>query len=185
MGRKAKFTEAVWNEILHRAMTEPVCALAREYGVAESSIRARVNKSAENAGINSERIKTIANQVADVREVVHSLTPLAQRQVMSMADEIERIRHPLSRAAAMNAQTASVLAGIAQKQINKVNQADPMDEPDILQGAAALLKLSNEASTLPTNMLRLYADAAKQDEDKSNTPTHYQVTREVVDAKAR
>jgi ABC-type transporter Mla subunit MlaD len=164
MGRKSALTEKQWQQIGERLLKgEPGRVLAREYGVSEAAIRKRF-------GAQTKQIKTVANQLVAVETAFAALPISAQISARSLADELKEISAHLAGAARFGAATAHRLSGIANAQVAKIDDADPLNAQSVesLKGISALTKLANESSTIAINLLSANKEMVKtamQDEE--------------------
>lgn len=78
-----------------------------------------------------------------------------------------------------NSATSHRLAGIAHGQIDKVDDANPMESQEVLQGVAALLKLSNEAAVIPLGLVKANADVMRGAIDGSDR-SNAEILKELV-----
>ncbi len=147
MGRKSKLTDAQWAEV-ERKMLEgvPIRAIAREYGVSEAAIRAR--KSGD-----VEKIKAVANQIVETERAVMELPISAQITAHNLAAKLRAISDNLASAAHYGAQTAHRLNAIANSEVQKIDDAQPLASVDSLKGVAALTKLANDSASIALNLL--------------------------------
>ena len=84
MGRKSPLTEKQWDEIERRSLNEPIRALAREFGITESPIRARLK-----ARFNP--LNNIAKQLAVAEMAFEALPVKAQVKTRSLADGLKHL----------------------------------------------------------------------------------------------
>jgi hypothetical protein len=147
MGRKSKLTEKQWDEIRKRLLAgEKASPLAREYGVAPSNISDRFSE-------RLVEIRNIANRVVAAEIAMKSVAteveamPFSEKMVvLALAEDMRAISTDLSGAARHGAATAHRLAAIANKQVAKIDDENPMESQEVLQGISALTKMSNEAA---------------------------------------
>lgn len=148
MGRKSKLTDKQWAEIEQRNLNgEGMRALSREFNVTESAIRQRI--SAQN-----KQIKTLAQKKAKITQEIRALPVSAQTQVSILADELMAMQINLASAGKYGSIVARHSMSLAAKQIEKVDQSDPMESAEILQGVAGLARIANEASTIGLNLMK-------------------------------
>lgn len=162
MARKSKLTEAQWAEIQTRLIKGEACrALAREFGVGESTIREKV--STQCAEINS-----VVGQVISADQAFKSLPISAQITAQSLIDELRGISIHLAGAARLGAQTAHRLAGIANQQVQLLDDADP--DTGKLRTVAALSSVANEAAKVGLNLLAANKDEMRDANQRGNKP---------------
>ena len=157
MGRRSKLTEKQWDEISRRALAgEKVRQLAREYFISEASIREKISAQ-------TKRIKTLAEQKVRVEQEIRALPVSSQTQVSILAEEMMAISTNLAAAGKFGSIIAKHSLGLAAKSMAKVDQNDPMESAEILQGVAGLTRIANEASAIGTNLLRVNKERADAD----------------------
>ena len=188
MGRKSSLTAEQWIEVERRHVVggESINALAAEFGVNESSLRRKLkpnkaespNRQNPLAAIAKEKVrvdaesKRIAEQIAEL--------PYAKQQIVSdLARKLSSISEHLGSAAEYSAASAHRLALLANQQLEKVDEVDPMKSVSELQAMALLQKLANTSSEIGLNLLRANKDTAPPDDD----PTPVTITFGVKDAK--
>ncbi len=180
MGRKSKLTAEQWL-IVERRMVEgeSIRALAREYGVAESSIRQR--KTTQVA-----EIRNAATALVAAERTIASLPISAQISAHTLAARLRAISDSLAGAAQMGAATAHRLSAIANSQVAKVDDADPSKSMDMLRDVAVLTKMANEASTIGLNLLSANKEIVKNaDLQLEDDPMGAVDMRDVEDAMRR
>lgn len=165
MGRPSKLTEKQWAEISKRLLAgEKGRALAREFGVSETAIRGRLSSQ-------TKEIKTVANQVFAAESAFKALPVTSQIAVRNFADDLHAMNMHMAGAGKFNSATAHRLAGIANGQVDKIDSVNPMESQEVLQGIAAMLKLSNEAAVIPIGLMKANADQMRASQvDKDTTP---------------
>lgn len=174
MGRPSKLTDKQWEEVSNRALNgEPVRALAREFGIAESTMREKITA-------HHRKLKQVANQIVEAKQALRELPAPAQITAQRLADDMDAIFINLSSAGKFGAMIARHTLGIAAKQVGKVNPDDPMESADILQGVAALTRVANEASTLGRDLIKTRAQMKEPEPDEAEE----KVTRIVLVGKA-
>lgn len=166
MGRKSKLSEKQWGDIERRMLEgEPIRALAREYGISESSIRER--KSA-----HVETIKTVANQIVATERAVMELPIAAQISAHNLASKLRAISDNLASAAQYGAQTAHRLNALANSEVAKIDDANPLQSSESLKGVLVLTKLANDSASIALNLLAANKESVqKMNEDAPAQPT--------------
>ena len=157
MGRKSKLTEKQWLEI-ERRMLEGVAirALAREYGVSESTIRDR------GISARAQKTKDVANQIVATERALSELPISAQLNAQNLAAKFRSMSDSLASAADLGAKTAHRLHSLANSEVGKVDDADPMASLETLKGVSALTRLANDSSHIALNLLAANKDAVKR-----------------------
>ncbi|MDE2107466.1 MAG: Hin recombinase [Patescibacteria group bacterium] len=155
MGRKSKLTESQWVEIERRVIAgETYRALAKEFGVGWSTIGKRVSAQ-------TKEIKAVAEQIVSTERRIMALPIGAQITAQNLAAKLRAISDNLASAAHYGAMTAHRLSGLAHGQLDKIDDASPLQSADTLKGVAVLTKMANEASTIPLNLLAANKEAVK------------------------
>lgn len=155
MGRRSKLTEKQWHEMERRKLAgEKDGVLAKEFKISVSAIRFRFFDAHKNA-------KAVAHQLVSADMALRALPISAQITALNIADELRAVSMHLVGAAKYGSATAHRLAGIANAQVAKVDDADPMKSQEVLQGISALTKMSNEASSIGLNLLAANRDRMK------------------------
>lgn len=187
MGRKSSLSAEQWLEIERRHVVEgeSINALAAEFGVNESSIRRKIkpNKAESPNGQNPLKVlakekvrvdaesKRIAEQIAEL--------PYAKQQIVSdLARKLASISEHLGSAAEYSAASAHRLSLMANQQLEKVDEVDPLKNVVELQSVALLQKMANTSSEIGLNLLKANKDMAPEDD----APTPVAVTFGVKDA---
>lgn len=147
MGRKSKLTPDQWNEFQKRHINgESLRKLAKEFGVSESSAREKI--SAQSA-----QIKSVANQIVTTEQALAALPISAQITAQNLASKLRAISDNLASAAHHGAATAHRLSALANTEVAKVDDADPLASSEKLRGVAALTTLANESAKIAINLL--------------------------------
>jgi hypothetical protein len=167
MGRPSKLTPAQWQDVERRILAgETVRSLAREFGVSSSAIGKRC------AGISgqSDQVKNVAEKLADAENALRAL-PAAQRQVaIDLSEKLRSISASLASAAELGARTAHRLQALANSEVAKVDDAEPMTSLENLKGVSALTKLANDSAAIALNLLAANKDTVKQLNDRGEPP---------------
>ena len=155
MGRHSKLTPAQWADIETRLVDgEKPAALAKEFGVDRAAVTRRFSQKIAT-------VKTVANQIVAAETALKSLPIAQQIYARTLADRLRSVSEHLAGAASYGAATAHRLAGIANAQVAKVDDADPMKSQEVLQGISALTKIGNEAASVGLNLLAANRDRMK------------------------
>jgi hypothetical protein len=161
MARKSPLSDKQWREIERRLLAgEKARPLGREFGISEAAIRKRF-------GTQTKQIKEVANQIVATEQAFKSLSISSQISARTLADELLAISTHLAGAAKFGAMTAHRLSGIANQQIDKIDEANPAGDPEVLQGIAALTKMANDSSVIGMNLLNANKETVKE----LNSPT--------------
>lgn len=147
MARPSKLSPEQWLEIERRlAAGESSAALAREFGVHQSQVTRRVSQV-------SQVVRNVARQVAEAQTALAALPVPQQYAAVSLADKLRNISDNLAAAAQYGAQTAHRLSALANSEVAKVDDADPLVSVENLKGVAALTKLANDSASIALNLL--------------------------------
>jgi hypothetical protein len=177
MGRRSKLTDRQWQQIGERLLKgDKARAIAREFGVAESTIRERFSDE-------HRKVKDVANQLVTAETALKALPISAQISALNLAEELKAISTHLAGAAKYGAATAHRLSGIAHAKVQLIDDAAPLNEESLesLKGVAVLTNMANAASTIPMNLLAANKDAVKALNDAAR-PSPERVIVTVEDA---
>lgn len=90
-----------------------------------------------------------------------ALPRIQQYRAESLADKLVSMSQSLADAGQLGAKTAHRLQALANNEVNKVDDADPLESMEALKGVAALTKLANDSSSIALNLLAANKDAAR------------------------
>ena len=163
MARPSKLTPDQWKEVERRVLAgDPIRAVARDFGINEAAIRQRVSTQ-------TPRVKMVAEKLAEAQTALAELPVHQQYIAVSMAEKLRNISDNLAAAASYGAQTAHRLSALANSEVAKVDDAEPLASVENLKGVAALTKLANESATIALNLLSANKDRIKEVEDMERT----------------
>lgn len=175
MGRTSKLTEKQWAEIDRRLISgESAAALAKEFKVDRAAISRKFSQQIKT-------VKNVANQLLEAEVALHALPIAQQISAIAIADQMRSISGHMGGAANYSAATAHQLAARANAQVYKIDDANPMESQEVLQGISALTKMSNDASHIPLNLLKINK-TMPEDEKQESTPIG-KIIVEVVSAR--
>lgn len=177
MGRKSKLSEKQWAEIQRRLLNgEKTRALAKEFGIAESSLRGKI--AAETA-----QIKVVANQIVATERAVSALPISAQITAHNLASRIRAITNNMAEAAALSSATAVRLTSLANSEAAKIDDADPMNS-SALAAVNELTMVANNASKITLGLLTATkGQLAVAEDDEESAPKSQAFTYTVVDGR--
>jgi hypothetical protein len=163
MGRKSKLTDEQWARIKERLLEgESRRAIAKEFGISESSIREKVSAQVSE-------IKTVANQIVATERALKALPISAQITAQNLASRLRSISDHLASAANYGAATAHRLSALAHSEVEKIDDASPLSSGESLRGIAALTSLANESGKIALNLLAANKDRPFEgDENPTN-----------------
>ncbi|WP_291928608.1 hypothetical protein [Limnohabitans sp.] len=81
---------------------------------------------------------------------------------MSLAEKLRAISVSLANAAELGAKTAHRLHALANAEVVKVDDADPLKSMDALKGVSVLTKLANDSSQIAVNLLNANRETVKE-----------------------
>lgn len=176
MGRPSKLTPGQWDQIGKRLLAgEKARVLAREFGIAESTIRERFSE------ING-KVKDAANQLLAAEGAMAALPLSAQISAINLAAHLRSISTHLASAANNGAMVAHRLSGIALQQVEKVDDAEPEKSIDALKRIGALTRLVNESADLGLNLLSANKERIKSGELDAEPVEPVEIVVNAVDA---
>ncbi len=164
MARPSKLTAEQCREIERRvAAGETIRGLAREYGVAEASLRGR------GVSAHSARVREIARKLAIAQAELATLPAPQQHLAIQLADELREISQHLAAAARYGSATAHRLAAVAHAQVQALDDAEPLSDASVtaLKGVSALTRLANDAAQVGLNLLKANEDTLKDDAERA------------------
>lgn len=163
MARPSKLTDKQWMVIEKRLVDgESARALGREFGVSDAAIR-------KHFGSQHKEIKRVANQMVEAEIAFKSLPISSQVLAKNLSSKLISISEHLAGAAEFGAMTAHRLAGIANGQVDLVDDAQPEKSVESLKRISVLTKMANESSEIGVNLLRANKEAV-DDLNKNSKP---------------
>lgn len=164
MARKSQLTDTQWHEIEKRLLAgEPARALGREFDISEAAIRKR-------KGAQIKQIRHVANQMVTAECALKALPIGAQISAHSLMDELRAVSTHLAGAAKYGAINAHRLNGIANQQIEKIDDTDLTPDSasmEAIKSVAILTEVANKAAQTGINLLNANKDVIKRDADYS------------------
>lgn len=155
MGRKSKLTEKQWAQVLQRVLDgEKVASLAREFGIAPSTMREKISGE-------TETVKSLAKQIVETEQRKNNLPLSVVVQAISLADKMMAIQNDLSDAAVAGARTAKL---VSEANLNHVTTNGINSDDDLKSSVVAAMAVNNHGK-LGMDLLTLAAKpgAVKQD----------------------
>ena len=89
---------------------------------------------------------------------------MQQAQAISLAEKLRNISNSLAHAAENGAATAHRLSAIANLQVQKIDEEEPMNSQEQLQAISALTKIANDAASLGLGLVNANKGAAPESE---------------------
>lgn len=146
MGRPSKLTPTQWEEIGRRlAAGETAKALSMEFGVGRTTISERFSD------FPTVKVRKLGQELSE-------LPPQAQAAAVSLADELRAISGHLAAAARYGSATAHRLQALAHGEVQKIDDANPLESVEALKGVHALTRLANDAAATGLNLLNANKD---------------------------
>lgn len=189
MGRKSSLTPEQWIEVERRHLLDghSFNKLATDFGVNESSIRRRL-KGGKDAPAGKNKLQELAEekvrtdaQSKRVSEQIAQLPFAGQAIVSDLARKLANISYHLGSAAEFSAASAHRLSMLANQQMERVDDVDPMKSALSLQTHATLQKLANSAMEGPMNLLRANKEVIeKMNKGDDETPASMNFSIEFV-----
>lgn len=156
MGRPSKLTDEQWAEAKKRALAgEKPADLAREFGVSRATMSAGISKQVEN-------IKAVAAQVVQAERSLAAMPISEQLLTVSLAAKLRAISDNLASAAQLGAQTAHRLNALANSEVAKIDDAEPLKSGESLKGVMVLTRLANESASIALNLMAANKDTVKR-----------------------
>jgi transposase-like protein len=155
MPRPSKLTPDQWREIERRLnVGDSASELAREFGVHPAQITRRITQVSQN-------VRNVAKSLASAQNALAELPVAQQYAAVGLAEKLRGISHSLASAAELGAKTAHRLHSLANSEVNKVDDADPLASIESLKGVGILTKLANDSSQIAVNLLSANKEAMK------------------------
>lgn len=195
MGRKSSLTPEQWIEVerLHVIEGKSINFLAKKYGVNESSIRRKIKPSSAESPNLRNPLQELAYKKVEVdnaqKEIAERIAelPYAKQQIVSeLTRKLNNISYHLGSAAEYGAMTSHRLSGLANAQVEKIDDADPLraESLETLKGIAALTRMANSSSEIGLNLLRANKEAIEDLNREQDKPEPKQIVFTVTDASA-
>lgn len=165
MGRPSKLTPAQWSEVERRFLSgETARALGREYGVSEAAIRKKFGAH-QSVSAQGSQVRNVAEKLAEAEIALQAL-PIAQRPIaMDLAEKLRSISQSVAAAAELGARTGHRLHALANSEVTKVDDANPLASIEALRNVGVLTKLGNDSLAPALNLLSANKDRIKDLED--------------------
>lgn len=158
MARPSKLSPQQWQDIERRLSAgEGASELAREYEVHPSQITRRVSQV-------SQKVRNVAQNLAKAQTELAELPVPQQYAAVSLAEKLRSISDSLAKAAELGAKTSHRLHALANAEVGKVDDADPLNTKSIeaLKGVGVLTKLANDSSQIAVNLLNANRETVKE-----------------------
>lgn len=147
MARPSKLSPEQWALLEQRFQSgESARSLGREFGVDEAAIRRKFCRE-------TPKVRDAAERLADGQRAVAALPAALQPVAIDLAAKLRNISTSLASAAELGAATAHRLHALANSEVAKVDDAQPMASLDSLRNVGVLTKLANDSSQLGVALL--------------------------------
>jgi len=157
MARPSKLSPEQWREIERRhAAGEGASDLAREHGVHPSQITRRVTQV-------SQKVRNVAQSLAKAQTELAELPVAQQYAAISLADKLRSISSSLASAAELGAKTAHRLHALANSEVAKVDDAEPLHSLEALKGVGVLTKLANDSAQIAVGLLTANRETMREE----------------------
>lgn len=107
-------------------------------------------------------MQKVAETVAAAQTALEALPIQQQHMALSLADKLRSISDNLASAAEYGAKTAHRLQALANSQVSKVDDADPMQSVGQLRDVGVLTKLANDSAAIALNLVAANKDRVKE-----------------------
>jgi len=147
MGRKSKLTPDQWAEVERRLLEgESRRAVGRDFGISETAISLHVKGPVE-------KLKSVAEKIVVAEVARAALTPIQRNTADNLAAKLMSISNSLAAAGELGAKTAHRLNALANSEVGKIDDSNPLGSRENLQGVAVLTKLANDSASIALNLL--------------------------------
>lgn len=160
MGRKSKLTEDQWADVGRRMLDgESQRALAVEFGISEATLRQYFRKQEK-----LPTVQKVAGMILETEAALKSLPISSQVNAQKLADRLRAISEDLASAAFFGAKTAHRLNALANSEVGKVDDANPLNAESVeaMKGVSLLTRLANDSSSIALNLMAANKDAVKR-----------------------
>lgn len=166
MGRKSKLTDDQWAEIGRRlAEGESARSLAKAHGISDTSLRGHFEKL---SGLPT--VQKVAHMLVETDAALKSLPQSAQISAHNLAAKLRSISESLASAAELGARTSHRLQALANTEVGKVDDANPLGSVEALKGVSALTRLANDSASIALNLLAANKETVKRINEDGETP---------------
>lgn len=152
MARPSKLTPEQWAEVERRLPVEGASALAREFGISEAGIRKKFGSN-QTVSSKSSKVREVAHKLAQAQTALAELPVRQQYVALSLAEKLRNISTSLASAAELGAATAHRLHALANSEVAKVDDAEPLASLDKLRNVGVLTELGNKSAHVALNLM--------------------------------
>jgi transposase-like protein len=174
MGRKSVLTPEQWAEVERRHLVggESINSLAKEFGINESSVRRKVLPNNAEAKISGKSLIQLANEkiqadrkAAVIAEKIAELPVVRQNTFNSLVVKMKNIGDHLMSAAEYGASTAHRLSALANAEVQKIDDTNPLNSSEAIKGVAAMTSLANQSSKIAIDLIAANKGGALSDDN--------------------
>ena len=97
------------------------------------------------------KVAVLTEEVGEVARA--ALTPIQRNTADNLAAKLMSISNSLAAAGELGAKTAHRLNALANSEVGKIDDSDPLGSRENLQGVAVLTKLANDSASIALNLL--------------------------------
>lgn len=179
MGRKSKLSEAQWAEVaLALSNGESERSVAARYGISGTTLREHMSKVGR-----LPEVQRVATMIVATESALKSLPISSQITARNLASRLQAISDSLASAAEHGAATAHRLNALANSEVSKVDDANPLSNLDNLRSVGVLTKLANDSASIALNLLAANKEAVQKinnppPDPEQASPVRPQLTRE-------
>ena len=132
---------------------QSIRSIADQFKISEGALRKRFSTRVQT-------IKVVANQMLIANNNFQNLPTSSKISTQDYFEKLRDMQNNLIGAASNGAATSHRLSAIANQQVQKLDDADPMTEAgiSIIKGIAALTRTANEASEIAINLIKANKD---------------------------
>lgn len=176
MGRRSPLTDKQWKQIETRLLDgEAGCALAKEFGVSYNAIKKRYSSDVNQT-------KEVAKQILATEQAFKALPAGSQINAVNLANKLRSISEHLAGAAEYGAMTAHRLSSLANTEVQKIDDVDPLSSLEAVKGVAVLTKLANDSAEIGLNLLKANKETVDNLNKDAEKPEPKQIVFTVIDA---
>jgi hypothetical protein len=148
---------------------ETARALGREFGISEGAIRQKIGTTTR-VSTQSAQVRTVAEKLAEANIALQALPPAQRTVAIDLSEKLRSISQSLASAAELGARTAHRLQALANSEVAKVDDANPLSSVENLRGVSALTKLANDSASIALNLLAANKDTVKRLNEDGDEP---------------
>lgn len=169
MARPSKLTPAQWSEIERRFLAgETARSLGREFDISEAAIRKKFGAH-QSVSAQGSQVRNVAEKLAEAEIALQAL-PIAQRPIaMDLAEKLRSISQSVAAAAELGARTGHRLHALANSEVIKVDDANPLESIETLRNVGVLTKLGNDSLAPALNLLAANKERLREVEDEPDS----------------